>query len=122
LLINNPVVVGIMTICVILLFGLRWADDKILSRLVSSRDVSIIGHISNNKYNETMVCFNDPPLFSKKNQKFDAEKIRFMMRCILSLVICASGLYIILGNGYSQASQDWAYGAVGSVVGYWFKK
>lgn len=45
------------------------------------------------------------------------------MPILLSLVIIGAALYIIVSaNGFPDAHQKWAFGVVGTVIGYWFKK
>jgi len=46
---------------------------------------------------------------------------RILMSILVSLAILASGLYIILSQAYGGAEQKWAFGAVGTVVGFWLR-
>lgn len=43
------------------------------------------------------------------------------MQVIGSLAILAAGLYIILSKQYGEADSKWAYGIVGTVIGYWLR-
>jgi len=43
------------------------------------------------------------------------------MPIIVTLGIVAAALYIILSHEYDQDSLKWAYGSLGTVVGYWLK-
>ena len=40
----------------------------------------------------------------------------------ITLLILASALFIILSKGYEEAEQKWAFGAIGTILGYWLKK
>ena len=44
---------------------------------------------------------------------------REWMQIILSVVIVAAGLYIILSRDYTGESEKWAYGSIGTILGYW---
>lgn len=45
------------------------------------------------------------------------------MPIVISLLVLLSALYVILSNTiYQDAQQKWAFGAVGTILGYWFKK
>ena len=41
-------------------------------------------------------------------------------RGLLSLLVLISALIVILSRAYNAESQKWAYGAVGTILGYWF--
>jgi len=43
------------------------------------------------------------------------------MPVFVSIVVLLSGLYIILSKNYEPAEQKWAFGIVGTIVGYWLK-
>ena len=45
------------------------------------------------------------------------------MTIVLSLLVVLSALYVILSKDmYPDAQQKWAFGVVGTVLGYWFKR
>jgi hypothetical protein len=44
---------------------------------------------------------------------------REVMQIIISLVILGASLYIILSKKYDDDVQKWAFGAIGTVIGYW---
>jgi hypothetical protein len=50
-----------------------------------------------------------------------ANWIADVMRVVVSLLVLLSGLYVILSGAYDGGSQKWAFGAVGSIVGYWLR-
>ncbi|MBV8048423.1 MAG: hypothetical protein JO171_14815 [Paludibacterium sp.] len=45
------------------------------------------------------------------------------MPVIISIVVLLSALYVILLSAkYNDAEQKWAFGVVGTILGYWFKR
>jgi hypothetical protein len=45
------------------------------------------------------------------------------MPVIISIIVLLSALFVILSNNtYGDAQQKWAFGVVGTIIGYWFKK
>jgi hypothetical protein len=44
-----------------------------------------------------------------------------IMQIVLSLTVIGAGLYMILSGRYDASNQHWAYGIVGTVVGFWLK-
>lgn len=43
------------------------------------------------------------------------------MPIIVSIAVLASSLFIILSKGYEGDEQKWAFGIVGTILGYWLK-
>jgi hypothetical protein len=44
------------------------------------------------------------------------------MAVLVTFMVLCAALYVILSPDlYADASQKWAFGAVGTVVGFWFK-
>jgi hypothetical protein len=41
---------------------------------------------------------------------------------IISCCVLVTALYIILSHNYAPTEKHWAYGAVGTLMGYWLKK
>lgn len=46
---------------------------------------------------------------------------RTIMMIIISLAVLFSSLYIILSGDYDEGSQKWAFGSVGSIIGFWLR-
>lgn len=44
------------------------------------------------------------------------------MMVLVSVAVLCSSLFIILSGRYDDASQKWAYGSVGSIVGFWCRR
>jgi hypothetical protein len=49
------------------------------------------------------------------------QRWNFVARAALSAIIVAAGLYIIIWHSQSDAAVKWAIGAIGVVIGYWFR-
>ena len=49
----------------------------------------------------------------------EESKSREIMQIIISLVVLGASLYIILSKKYDNDVQKWAFGAIGTVIGYW---
>jgi hypothetical protein len=50
-----------------------------------------------------------------------SASVRIAMQVAISLIILAAAFYIILFGGYDGDQQKWAYGSIGTVVGFWLK-
>jgi hypothetical protein len=44
-----------------------------------------------------------------------------IMQIVVSLALLGVALYVILSQKYSSADNNWAYGIVGTIIGYWLK-
>ncbi len=57
-------------------------------------------------------------------KKMKIEKVAYLdkesLRGLLSLLITIASLFIILSKSYHAESEKWAFGAIGTVMGYWF--
>lgn len=47
--------------------------------------------------------------------------IRLGMQIAVSLVVLGGALYIIISQAYDAKDKHWAYGAVGTLLGFWLK-
>ena len=43
------------------------------------------------------------------------------MQIVVSLILLGVALYVILSKQYAAADTNWAYGIVGTIIGYWLK-
>jgi hypothetical protein len=43
----------------------------------------------------------------------------FVVRVVLSAIVLAAALYVVLSKRYAATTEKWAFGAIGSVLGYW---
>lgn len=41
------------------------------------------------------------------------------MDVFVSFVVLCSAMYVILSKAYGDAEQKWAFGVVGTIIGYW---
>jgi hypothetical protein len=46
---------------------------------------------------------------------------RVLMQVLLSLVLVGASLLIILSQAYDPNSKHWAFGTIGTIVGFWLK-
>lgn len=49
------------------------------------------------------------------------EKICLIVAISISVIVLLVALYVILSESQSNESQKWAFGAVGTIIGYWLK-
>jgi hypothetical protein len=43
------------------------------------------------------------------------------MPALVSVIVLVCAVVIVLHNDYSDAQQKWAFSAIGTILGYWFK-
>ena len=61
---------------------------------------------------------------ANETQEFDTDHQRSVelgVRIVLSLVVLAAALFVILSKRYDGDQQQWAFGAIGTILGYWLK-
>ena len=46
---------------------------------------------------------------------------RLVVAIVVTGVVLAAGLYVILSGKYDDAEKKWAFGAVGTILGYWLR-
>ncbi len=62
------------------------------------------------------------PGFRSKTLGFSDElSLKNVVMIIISLAVLGSSLYIILSKGYDEGTMKWAYGVVGSILGFWIR-
>ena len=44
---------------------------------------------------------------------------RVVMQILVSVIILAAGLIVVLSQDYGPETEKWAFGVMGTVVGYW---
>ncbi|MEJ8858629.1 hypothetical protein WKW79_28930 [Variovorax robiniae] len=44
------------------------------------------------------------------------------MPALVNLVVLFAALYVVLASVYGDSEQKWAYGAIGTIVGFWLRK
>jgi hypothetical protein len=59
----------------------------------------------------------DPPLCAPLN-KFS---LRGRMQVLVSLVLMASAVLIVLSHAYDPQEKHWAYGTLGTILGFWLR-
>lgn len=43
----------------------------------------------------------------------------FLMQMVVSLILLVAALYVVLSRKYPTDSQKWAFGTLGTIVGFW---
>jgi hypothetical protein len=46
---------------------------------------------------------------------------RVVMQIIVTLAVLAAAIFIVLSSKQNDAQQKWAFGAIGTILGYWLK-
>jgi hypothetical protein len=67
--------------------------------------------------------FNSPPALLKRRGVSARlpRKIDAAMQAALSAILLVAGLYVILSKDYGTTDKYWAYGTVGTLVGFWLR-
>ncbi|MGE5850256.1 MAG: hypothetical protein ACM362_09035 [Candidatus Methylomirabilota bacterium] len=47
--------------------------------------------------------------------------VKTIMMVVVSVLVLGSSLFIILSGQYDNENQKWAFGAVGTIVGFWLR-
>lgn len=55
------------------------------------------------------------------SRRLSRTTVRLYVSIILSLIILATSIYVILNDSYDDATEKWALGALGTILGYWLK-
>jgi hypothetical protein len=50
-----------------------------------------------------------------------ANQLRLGMQVAVSLIVSGGSLYIIVSQSYDSKDKHWAYGAAGTILGFWLK-
>ncbi len=46
---------------------------------------------------------------------------KLTMQATVTVMVLAGSLYALLSGKYAEAEKKWAYGAVGTILGYWLR-
>jgi hypothetical protein len=49
------------------------------------------------------------------------RNIRMIMQGLISLVLLGAGLYGMFGHDIPPETHKWAYGMIGTLIGFWFR-
>jgi hypothetical protein len=44
-----------------------------------------------------------------------------VMQIGISVIVLAAGLWVILSGNYGSEQTNWAFGAIGTIIGFWLK-
>jgi len=45
-----------------------------------------------------------------------------VMPVVVSIAVLGAALYVVLSGSYAEAAQKWAFGAIGTILGYWLNR
>ena len=62
-----------------------------------------------------------PLVLAAPASKIDEKTVRLVMGVIVSLAVLGCALYVILSKKYDASAEKWAFGSVGTIIGYWLK-
>jgi hypothetical protein len=68
--------------------------------------------------------FRSPPPALLKRRAVSpspASKIDAAMQAALSAILLVAGVFVILSKDYGTTDKHWAYGTVGTLVGFWLR-
>lgn len=66
-------------------------------------------------------------VWARKHQRKAADKgekrkqLRDYISFLVSLIVLIAALFVILSGLYEDGTQRWAFGAIGTIVGYWLQ-
>ncbi len=61
------------------------------------------------------------PVVSAPVMKAGAKLTTAWVRIVITGILLLAALYIILSKSYDGSSKNWAFGVMGTIVGYWLK-
>jgi len=94
------------------------AESLVLGTTVAVTAAGLIGYRILKKRRTQLLLGSGTPETVAAPSTTDARTI--MMIAVSVLVLCSS-LFIILSKGYDLESQKWAFGVVGTIVGFWLR-
>ena len=62
-----------------------------------------------------------PLVLAAPGFKIDEKTVRFFMSIVVSLAVLGCAVFVILSKNYDSSAEKWAFGSVGTVIGYWLK-
>ena len=48
-------------------------------------------------------------------------KFRELLQAVISLIVLVAAIFVILAKRYKPTEKHWAFGAVGTILGFWLK-
>ena len=93
------------------------ADGSALGKILG--DARVMGVLSLTDQHQLKHLHSHAQLSAQKD---DTDKVQMRMALGVTLVIGAAALFVILSKLYDADSLKWAFGALGTIIGYWLKK
>ena len=57
--------------------------------------------------------------FAAAHTEVSRDQVRLIMQVVVSLVFMGAVLFVILSKRYKKEDQNWAYGTLGLIIGFW---
>ncbi|MCA9280887.1 MAG: hypothetical protein KDA30_02490 [Phycisphaerales bacterium] len=61
-------------------------------------------------------------VIAQANGETDVGTLRRWMMVVVTIIVLGVSLYVILSDGQDEGSKKWAFGAVGTIMGFWLKQ
>jgi hypothetical protein len=90
-----------------------------LAAMVAHR---LLGARSTKSLKATGVASNDRQPLAHDRAAAPKTTMRSAMMAVVTVLVLASGLYIILSKSYDDATQKWAFASIGAIVGFWLSR
>jgi ABC-type nickel/cobalt efflux system permease component RcnA len=92
-------------------------DASALGKILG--DARVMGGFSQSDQHQLRHLHSHAQLSSHKDE---TDKVQMRMALGVTVVIGTAALFVILSKLYDPDSLKWAYGALGTIIGYWLKK
>jgi len=75
------------------------------------------------RMNLTMGIMPETVKVEDLNEQYEQsiKKIRLFVAITISILVLLAGLYIVLSSEQPEESKKWAFGSIGTIMGYWLK-
>lgn len=61
------------------------------------------------------------PNFTLDSVRVLDQKVKILMKVTVSLAVLAITLFVVISKGYSPTEKNWAFGMLGTILGWWLK-
>ena len=110
----------VLTVLLLFIFRITLNFFKCRSRSDDSGSVKMLEHRLKATHKSEEEQEQDSEAKKIKHSQF-VEKYKLVTSTIISGLVLLAALYIILAEKNSPESEKWAFGAVGTIIGFWLK-
>lgn len=75
-------------------------------------------HICERLTSNNPTCFSDGEIVASLRSEFPTKEV---VQILITAVLLGAAIYVILAKRYGPKDKHWAYGIVGTIIGFWFK-